>query len=317
MTMFFLYNFNMKETIKYYYNIDVDNLEESNGKYHFKWHNRDFFFVFYNRNLEELDDILLCVQNMREKGIQVNDLFLNRNNSYLTKVNDYNYILMAVTNYEETYDIFDIASIANKLKLNQQNSKLYRNNWGNLWMQKIDYFEYQIRELGLNKVVTKDSFSYYIGLAENAISYVNNVNLKYPRENATIVLAHRRVFYPNYKLNFMNPLSFIFDLEVRDIAEYLKAMFFGTDDTQEVLEDLKAYLKIKSMTYYEASMLYARLLYPSYYFDIYEEVMNNDRNEEDLVSVVSKCNSYELFLKEAYLEISKYAPIEKIDWLIN
>ena len=61
----------MKETIKYYYNIDVDNLEENNGKYHFRWQNRDFFFVFYNRNLEELEDILLCVQNMREKGILV------------------------------------------------------------------------------------------------------------------------------------------------------------------------------------------------------------------------------------------------------
>ena len=51
----------MKETIKYYYNIDVDNLEENNGKYHFRWQNRDFFFVFYNRKLEELEDILLCV----------------------------------------------------------------------------------------------------------------------------------------------------------------------------------------------------------------------------------------------------------------
>ncbi len=307
----------MKETIKYYYNIDVDNLEENNGKYHFRWQNRDFFFVFYNRNLEELEDILLCVQNMREKGILVNDIFLNRNNSYLTKVNEYNYILMAVTNYDEIYDIFDIVNITSKLKLNSQSSKLYRNNWGNLWMQKVDYFEYQIRELGLNKIVTKDSFSYYIGLAENAISYVNNSNFKYPRENVSVVLAHRRVFYPNYKLNFMNPLSFIFDLRVRDIAEYLKAMFFEVEDTQEVLEDLKAYLKIQHLTYYEASMLYARLLYPSYYFDIYEDVMNNDRNEEDLVSIVSKCSSYELFLKEAYLEISKYAPIEKVDWLIN
>ena len=27
----------------------------------------------------------------------------------------------------------------------------------------------------------------------------------------------------------MNPLSFIFDLEVRDVAEYLKAMFFKKD----------------------------------------------------------------------------------------
>ena len=64
-------------------------------------------------------------------------------------------------------------------------------------------------------------------------------------------------------------------------------------------------------------MFFARLLYPSYYFDVYEEVMNKDRNEEDLVDIIKKCNSYEDFLKEAYLEISKYASIEKIDWLIN
>src|SRR5699024_9169729 len=146
--------------------------------------------------------------------------------------------------------------------LNNYNSKLYRNNWENLWMQKVDYFEYQIRELGLDKQVIKNSFSYYIGLAENAISYVHNVKLKYPSQG-TIVLSHRRIFYPNYKLNYLNPLSFIFDLEVRDIAEYLKAMFFSEDDESEVLEELKSFLKIKRLTIYEYNMLYARLLYPS------------------------------------------------------
>ena len=307
----------MKETIKYYYDIDVDELEENDGKYHFKFQNRDFFFVFYNRNIEELDDIILCVQKIKEKGIQVNDLFLNRDRQYLTKVGDYNYILMAVSNYSETYDIFDIVAITSKLRLNSKNSKIYRNNWGNLWMQKIDYFEYQIRELGLNKPVIKDSFSYYIGLAENAISYVNNTNFKYPIANALIVLSHRRIFYPNYKLNFMNPLSFIFDLEVRDIAEYLKAMYFSSEDESEVLEDLKCYLKLRNLSIYEASMLYARLLYPSYYFDVYENVMNKEQNEEDLLDIIKKCNGFEYFLKEAYLEITKYAPIEKIDWLIN
>ena len=76
-------------------------------------------------------------------------------------------------------------------------------------------------------------------------------------------------------------------------------------------------IKIKNLSIYEASMLYARLLYPSYYFDIYEEVMNKERNEEDLVSIIKKSSAYEIFLKEAYLVISKYALIEKIDWLIN
>lgn len=307
----------MKETIMYYYNIDVDVLEENDGKYHFKYQNRDYFFVFYNRNLEELDDIITCVFNMKVKGILVNDIIMNINGSFLTSINGFNYILMSVVNPKEEFDIFDIVNIASKLHLNNKTSKLYRNNWGTLWMQKIDYFEYQIRELALNKPVVKDSFSYYIGLAENAISYVNNINARFPNVSSTVVLAHRRVFYPNYKLNFFNPLSFIFDLEVRDVAEYLKAMFFAIDTEYEALEDLKSYLSIRSLSVYDASMLYARLLYPSYYFDIYEEVMNKERDEEDLVSVIKKADLYEDFLKKAYLEITKYAMIEKIDWLIN
>lgn len=307
----------MKETIMYYYNIDVDVLEENDGKYHFKYQNRDYFFVFYNRNLEELDDIITCVFNMKVKGILVNDIIMNINGSFLTSINGFNYILMSVVNPKEEFDIFDIVNIASKLHLNNKTSKLYRNNWGTLWMQKIDYFEYQIRELALNKPVVKDSFSYYIGLAENAISYVNNINARFPNVSSAVVLAHRRVFYPNYKLNFFNPLSFIFDLEVRDVAEYLKAMFFAIDTEYEVLEDLKSYLSIRSLSVYDASMLYARLLYPSYYFDIYEEVMNKERDEEDLVRVIKKADLYEDFLKKAYLEIIKYAMIEKIDWLIN
>ena len=307
----------MKETIMYYYNIDVDVLEENDGKYHFKYQNRDYFFVFYNRNLEELDDIITCVFNMKVKGILVNDIIMNINGSFLTSINGFNYILMSVVNPKEEFDIFDIVNIASKLHLNNKTSKLYRNNWGTLWMQKIDYFEYQIRELALNKPVVKDSFSYYIGLAENAISYVNNINARFPNVSSAVVLAHRRVFYPNYKLNFFNPLSFIFDLEVRDVAEYLKAMFFAIDTEYEALEDVKSYLSIRSLSVYDASMLYARLLYPSYYFDIYEEVMNKERDEEDLVSVIKKADLYEDFLKKAYLEIIKYAMIEKIDWLIN
>ena len=306
----------MKDTISFYYNIDIDTLEEKDGKYHFKYQNRDFFFVFFNRNLEELEDLLACISEMQKKGIDVHGILINKDNSILTKINEYNYILFSVNNCSETYDIFDIIDMNNKLTLNNYNSKIYRNNWENLWMQKVDYFEYQIRELGLDKQVIKNSFSYYIGLAENAISYVHNVKLKYPSQG-TIVLSHRRIFYPNYKLNYLNPLSFIFDLEVRDIAEYLKTMFFSEDDESEILEELKSFLKIKRLTIYEYNMLYARLLYPSYYFDIYEEVMNKERSEEDLLKIISKNENFEEFLKKAYLEITKYAILEKVEWIIN
>lgn len=130
-----------------------------------------------------------------------------------------------------------------------------------------------------------------------------------------ILLFHiEEFFYPNICLNYLNPLSFIFDLEVRDIAEYLKIEFFNNDDS---LLDLKTFLKLKRMTQYSYHMLFARLLYPSYYFDIYENIMNNDADEENLLPIVNKVNEYEIFLKNAYEEISKYTNLEHIDWIMK
>ncbi len=306
----------MKETLEYYYGLDIENIEELDGKYHIKQENQDYFFVFYNRGIEELEDIINVSKEMVKKGINVHKVLINRNNSFLTKVGEYNYILFAVSNLSEEYDIFDMVKISEKLVLNNNKSNLYRNNWGTLWSEKIDYFEYQVRELSIEKDVVKNSFSYYVGMAENAISYVNNTNMKYGGDAYRIVLSHRRVFYPNYKLNYLNPLSFVFDLEVRDIAEYLKAMFFKKD-ISFCLDELSSYLKIRHLSLYEYQMLYARLLYPTYYFDVYESVMNKNGDEEELVNIIKKCDSYEEFLKNAYLEISKYAKIDKIEWIIN
>lgn len=306
----------MKETLEYYYGLDIESIEELDGKYHFKIENQDYFFVFYNRGIEELEDIINVSNEMIKKGINVHKILINRNNSFLTKVGEYNYILFAVSNLNEEYDIFDMVKISEKLVLNNNKSNLYRNNWGTLWSEKIDYFEYQVRELSIEKDVVKNSFSYYVGMAENAISYVNNTNMKYGGDAYRIVLSHRRVFYPNYKLNYLNPLSFVFDLEVRDIAEYLKAMFFQKD-ISFCLDELSSYLKIRHLSLYEYQMLYARLLYPTYYFDVYEGVMNKNGDEEQLVNIIKKCDSYEEFLKKAYLEISKYAKIDKVEWIIN
>lgn len=306
----------MKETLEYYYGLDIESIEELDGKYHFKIENQDYFFVFYNRGIEELEDIINVSNEMVKKGINVHKILINRNNSFLTKVGEYNYILFAVSNLNEEYDIFDMVKISEKLVLNNNKSNLYRNNWGTLWSEKIDYFEYQVRELSIEKDVVKNSFSYYVGMAENAISYVNNTNMKYGGDAYRIVLSHRRVFYSNYKLNYLNPLSFVFDLEVRDIAEYLKAMFFKKD-ISFCLDELSSYLKIRHLSLYEYQMLYARLLYPTYYFDVYESVMNKNGDEEELVNIIKKCDSYEEFLKNAYLEISKYAKIDKIEWIIN
>lgn len=306
----------MKEIINYYYNFDINDLVEHNNYSSFSYYGDVFYFVFFNRTEEELKDLIdICIE-LKYKGIRVHDIVMNKFNSMLTKVGDNSYLLLKLnSNKDIVVNFNDVCNNLNNLKLNKTNSKLYRNNWGELWSKKVDYFEYQIKELGKDKNVILDSFSYYIGLAENAISYVNKVNTVIGiSEYDNITLSHRRIFYPNTNLNYLNPLSFIFDLEVRDVAESLKNGFFNNEDS---LLDLSLYLNSKRLTSYSYHMLYARLLYPSYYFDLYEEVMNNNLNDEKLIKIIKKVDDYELFLMEAYEEIRKYTNLERVDWLIK
>lgn len=306
----------MKEIINYYYNFDLTEVNEEDNYTSFKYYGEEFYFVFFNRSEEELKDIIDICNELKLKGIKVPDIIFNREGMVLTKSGENYYILFKLnSNKNEKINFINMCEILNKLKLNNSNSKLYRNNWGELWSKKVDYFEYQIKELGKDKNIVLDSFSYYIGMAENAISYVNKINKVIGiSELDTITLSHRRVFYPNTNLNYLNPLSFIFDLEVRDIAEYLKMEFFCDEDSYL---DLCTFLKIKKLTPYSYHMLYARLLYPTYYFDIYENIMNNHNGEERLLKIINKVNDYELFLKQAYFEISKYTNLERIDWIIK
>ncbi len=304
----------MKEYISYYYNLDVYDINDNQDYYSFFYNNFEYIFTYYNRTEEELNDLLKVISELKYKNVLVHEIIFNIFNSPLSKVGDINYILLKVISPKEEYDIVKINDFNNLLTLNNESSKLYRLNWGTLWSTKVDYIEEQVSKLGKDKKIILDTLGYYIGLAENAISYVNRCESLYKEYGAKICLSHRRIFYPNLSNNYLNPLSFIFDLSVRDISEYIKVIFFSGEDA---LIELSTYLKICKLNIYEYHMLYARLLYPSYYFDIYEHIMNDNESEDKLMPIIEKCDKYELFLKQAYYEITKYVNLDKIDWLIK
>lgn len=303
----------MKETIEYYYSFKINDLFIENNAYYFIDNNEYYFFVHFFRTNKDLQDIVSCIKELNSKKIYTHELILNNQNRLLTRIDDQDYILMKIVNKNKEYSIIDMIELNKKIELSLDKENMYRNNWSSLWSIKVDYFENQMKEIKMDKPILK-SINYYIGLAENAIYYVNNIVKKYQISSYdNIVLSHKRVYYPNYGLNYLNPLSFIFDLEVRDIAEYIKSVFFAGEDA---FLELKTYLNSRKMTNYSYNMLFARLLYPSYYFDLYEKIINNNESSEKIISIIDKADKYEQFLKKAYKEISLYAPLEDISWLI-
>lgn len=304
----------MRQTLEYYYGIYPDNLCLVGDSYKFIYKGEEYYFVYYTRSEKELFDIVDCSSQLKQKNINSHDIILNNMNQIVSKVEAASYILLRVINPKNEYSIIEMMDQNKKTKLSPLKSNLYRDDWSNLWAVKVDFIEKQLNEININKIILK-TIDYYIGLAENAICYINKTKEKYSLSSQdNIVLSHKRIYYPNYSINYCNPLGYIFDLEIRDVAEYCKSMFFSGEDP---FLELQTFLKCVNLTNYSYHLLFARLLYPSYYFDVYEKVINNKESDEKVVSIVEKVEDYELFLKKAYKEISLYANIEPINWLIK
>lgn len=307
----------MKQVIAYYYNIQIEDFEQDKNICCFNFNKCKFYFVPYNRDEKSLREIIEVSREMKVKNIKCHDIIINKFNNVLTKFNEENYMLLKVCDdLDRDFNIFDMFFISKKLRLLPNKQKEYKNNWSEYWKRNVDYFESQIRNYGKLKMGILNTFSYYIGLAENAIEYAGIIEkeLRFNANDDSISLGHRRIFSPNYQLNYLNPISFIFDLDVRDYAEYFKARFFNDGN---IYQEFVSFFKTVRFGIYSYSMFYARLVYPSYYFDLYEQVILNDKNEELLIDIVNKQKEYEKFLGFAYQEISKYAPIKKIPWMVS
>ncbi len=305
----------MKENILYAYHMEANSLKNFHDYSRFQFQEKTFYFTKLKRDQKGFQELLQVMQELIQKDIPILTFILNVQGSYITMVGEDAYVLMEAQEENVEYGLLDILDFQKKLVLNHRHSSLYRNEWANLWSQKVDYFEYQIHELGKDHPILLNSFSYYVGLAENAICYARNVQNSFPNIEQPVVLSHRRVIYPNVRLNFYNPLNLIFDLEVRDIGEYLKSMFF--QEHEGALIDLKAYIDLKKPDAYSSSMLFARLLYPSYYFDLHERIMEADEKEEKLLSIIDQVEAYELFLKKAWQLLNAHCAIEPLAWILK
>ncbi|MEG2322406.1 MAG: hypothetical protein RSB71_02865 [Bacilli bacterium] len=296
----------MKNVINYYYNLEPIAIHQINKKYYFKASDEQYVFITYD-NINEIDALYDFSNSLLLRGLMCHQMILNIDKQILTKVNEDLYVLMKIYVAKKDIAINDILNF-NNITINDTKSILRRDDWFNLWTNKIDYFEYQINQLGKKHPIITRSFSYYVGLAENAISLISNVN----KDGLSLNLSHRRILYNDTFYNLYNPLNFVIDLRVRDICEYFKSCFFNG---QEVLELIKQYLSYNKLSYNESCYFFARLLYPSYYFDVYEKIIDNQIDEEEINYVISKVDSYENILREVYIYLKSSINIPEIEWL--
>ena len=236
------------------------------------------------------------------KNMYVHPIILNKDNSPLTFFNNSYYVLMKTIYYGQKVNLNNIIPFT-KIKTDLNN-----NNWANLWSLKNDYLEYQMSMLGRKHPLLRDSFSYFLGLGETAIALANMVDGK----SSYNVYAHKRICKNDTTFDLYNPLNIKVDLKVRDAAEYFKQSFFSGND---INIELTNYLNSEVLTTYEYIMFFSRMLYPTYYFDIYEEIITGREDEKNIMKIINKVNDYEIILKSLYKHFKTFLNIFTIEWL--
>lgn len=294
----------MKNFIEYFYNLKIDNIIMKD-KFYIFYSNDALYKLYIYENYGDID-LLYNVNRQMINNTLVSEIIVNRNNQIISTYNGVKYILIKIyVNINNDISLNEIVLLSRSANTSNLNI-----NWGSLWEKKIDYLENLISENGKKYPLIVDSFNYFVGLAENAISYYNmiEVNSEYQ-----YVISHREIKFNDTLEDLYNPLNIIFDYRVRDIAEYIKRSFFVNNKL--IWEELKLFFKKNSLTVFEAKLLISRLLYPSFYFEMYNDILLDNVEEKILIDVIARIDDYEIYLGNVISFISYHYNVEEIEWL--
>lgn len=299
----------MKNAINYYYNLVTYDIRRVDKKYRFTVDDNEYLLILCEYNPEELEEIYKLSTFLLQMNIYVHQIILNTSNQIVTMINNEPYILMrlfVLDNRKVT--VKDLKAFEN-LPMYNYFPRLRKNNWREFWIRKIDYFEYQIRELGTKYSIIKESFCYFVGMTETAISLLYDFNY-----DSNFVIAHKRITSKTTLQDLYNPLNFVIDNKVRDVSSYFKNGFF---DSKVDIKDIIDYLNSTNLTREDLYLFYVRMLFPSYYFDLYEDIISGHCDEEKLLGIINKIDNYQALLHDLYWLLKPYANLPDIEWIIK
>lgn len=290
----------MKNLINYYYGLLVKNYKKNNNKFIFEINNIKYEFLPFYGDINQLYKVYSIIINNNK---YCHEIIFNKDKNILTFYNNIPYILIKKNIcIDKRIDMNEILNY--DIPVYEKKSS----NWKQLWKQKIDYYEYQMSQLAIKYNILKNSFDYYVGLSETAINLLNYIN-----ENKILFfISHRRIDMNENLDDFFNPINITIDSKVRDVAEFIKINYLNEKINEE---DVIYYLNNIKFSYDESLLLLSRLLYPSYYFDMYDQIIQEKISEEKICFYIKKNTVYEVFLKKIYNYIKNKYKIPEIEWL--
>lgn len=302
----------MKNYISYYYNIYVSELNHGNNNYFL--YNNDGKYIF-----KEYDNINFFsgYDDLKYQLIKYSYFFeviKNKQNNYITFINNKSYILLKLSNINNhIISIFDIKN-NQFVDYNSKMINLVRFPWVKLWENKIDYFEewcYSKQNKYKNMYAL---FHYFIGISENAVLYLKITEYEEKKElSDELVIAHDRLSIKSNLYDYYDPTNVVIDHASRDISEYIKSTFINNSFNINILEE---YLNEHKFSKYGLRLMYARIIFPSFFFDYIDKMILSNCNI-DLLYLEARIEEFQIFIKKISIFFHHKYNLPVISWCIK
>lgn len=304
----------MKNYIDYYYGFNIFDLSFSNGIYFFS-NLRTKYMLKICKNINDCNYLFNLSESIIANGyINFFKIIKNKEDKIITLIEGKPYILLKISNIKN--DIISIFDIKSNLYVDVNNNfgNLIHYPWEIMWENKIDYFENWF----LNKFdIYKDLypiFNYFIGVAENALLYLKEVNANEIRENSdNLVVSHSRININTSLFEYYDSTNLIIDHSSRDVSEYIKSCFINHCWDIDILRE---YLKNHYFSNYGLKLLFSRILFPSFFFD-YIEKMITDNTKIIFLDLENRVVEFQNFIRDISFFLIEEYNINGVAWILK
>jgi spore coat protein YutH len=331
----------VKKIIGEEYGIKVQEMTRLGNYDSFRLHQTHFLIVpVTHLEEEELYELHQLSQFMVEKREPyIASIVLTKKNHMFFEKDQARYVIIKCSPYTEgrlNQIGRDLARFHQKARTYPyQVTKIQRiGQWKFLWEKRLDQLETfwrgKVRSQPLNRFekMFVESFTYYLGLAENAIQYLVDTELdEEPQPIDSGTICHHRFHLTtwNPEMCVKLPTEWVFDHGSRDIAEYMRHLFF------EKQEDLKSngfrflddYDRTTPLSVFSWRLIYSRLLFPIHFFECVENYYLSAEDDKPyfegkMEEVLNRSSQYEAFLKSYSSMLSiktRRIMLPAIEWL--
>ncbi|MFS0674368.1 hypothetical protein [Ornithinibacillus sp. 179-J 7C1 HS] len=323
----------MKEILLVNYNVHVKEQVMINGREGFR--DQDYIYFIISANNKEMIHLeqAALAYYLSELGYKHTAVPIpTMGNSWFVEKDNNHYFVLRVSNIQE-----QIAKSHGRLLAefhNQTATYSYEpqeissyGQWKDLWIKKLIAYEQKIKHDSLSIQnnyyrLLVDIFPYIIGLSENAIQYMQESETdKRFHQSDQGVFAFRR-----YKEHLASPViwtdELVYDHPTRDLAEYIRYKLLEDDvDKKDIISFINDYQEQRALSVFSWRLLYARLLYPIHFYDLFEESFKGKEYERyyaDLKKMIKKQEAYEKrlasFFEVVNVDYKRYE-LPVLNWL--